>query len=570
MDDGRFESLLIYRQKALEKWVDNPEANASRRAFEAMLGTLSRTKESIGRATRLAMDCAKYGMADEVVDLLLQHLEAESSLHRRVDLFFLVDSITQCSRGQKGGFEDIYPSAVQVVLPRLLSAAAPSGNAARENRRQCLKVLRLWLERKTLPESIVRRHVQELDSLDNGSITTAYSRRPPRTERALNDPIREEGMLVDEYGSNTSFQLPGFLMPRMLEDEEEGSATDEKSFEALTPEQDPEIFYEQGTTPTYATEKRRHILEDVDGELEMEDVAPCEVEMNSAYNIAGNDAASHSQFDQHPSLPFAPPLPEDMPPFPPPLPSSPPPMAPPPPPLPPPVPPIPSAVSHSFADTADSHLYMSTHTMQNHLPQSIGQEQSTPNPNSMSVDTMPYYAPGYRDSSIRMLRPTSSFSSSSCYLNLPGSHPSSQAGNNAQQSSGAPLPNKAYHLQPPPPTVSNQFSYVQAEKRFHFVHDMHGGSFYDDRSGMRGSQHEIDESCRFSAPVHSGPVHSDNAEASYQPASYYALPSETTPIPSRAWSFPPRTSNHWHSVLASRPSLENPIPRVNGGAVSGK
>ena len=33
----------------------------------------------------------------------------------------------------------VYPSAIQAVLPRLLSAAAPPGSIAQENRRQCLK-----------------------------------------------------------------------------------------------------------------------------------------------------------------------------------------------------------------------------------------------------------------------------------------------------------------------------------------------------------------------------------------------------------------------------------------------
>lgn len=42
------------------------EAAVSRDAFEGMIETLSRTKESIGRATRLAIDCAKYGIASEV------------------------------------------------------------------------------------------------------------------------------------------------------------------------------------------------------------------------------------------------------------------------------------------------------------------------------------------------------------------------------------------------------------------------------------------------------------------------------------------------------------------------
>lgn len=42
------------------------EAAVARDAFEGMIETLSRTKDSIGRATRLAIDCAKYGIASEV------------------------------------------------------------------------------------------------------------------------------------------------------------------------------------------------------------------------------------------------------------------------------------------------------------------------------------------------------------------------------------------------------------------------------------------------------------------------------------------------------------------------
>lgn len=39
-----------------------------------------------------------------------------------------------------GGAGDVYPSLIQAVLPRILYAAAPPGNSAWENRRQCLKV----------------------------------------------------------------------------------------------------------------------------------------------------------------------------------------------------------------------------------------------------------------------------------------------------------------------------------------------------------------------------------------------------------------------------------------------
>ena len=38
----------------------------------------------------------------QAIDIIVEHLEKESNLYKRVDLFFLVDSITQCSRNQKG------------------------------------------------------------------------------------------------------------------------------------------------------------------------------------------------------------------------------------------------------------------------------------------------------------------------------------------------------------------------------------------------------------------------------------------------------------------------------------
>lgn len=112
----------------------------------------------------------------QVVELLIRKLESETSFHRKVDLFFLVDSITQCSHNHKGmyacarflpcmlKFESLcfrqfslallflivakisgiagssYIPTVQSALPRLLGAAAPPGVGARENRRQCLKV----------------------------------------------------------------------------------------------------------------------------------------------------------------------------------------------------------------------------------------------------------------------------------------------------------------------------------------------------------------------------------------------------------------------------------------------
>lgn len=52
--------------------------------------------------------------------------------------------------------------------------------------------------------------MRELDSLGDSSSAGPYSRRSSRTERALDDPVREmEGMLVDEYGR---FELGLFVL----------------------------------------------------------------------------------------------------------------------------------------------------------------------------------------------------------------------------------------------------------------------------------------------------------------------------------------------------------------------
>ncbi|KAK8560755.1 hypothetical protein V6N13_026191 [Hibiscus sabdariffa] len=331
------------------------EASVARDAFEGMIETLSRTKESIGRATRLAIDCAKYGIANEVVELLIRKLETEPSFHRKVDLFFLVDSITQCSHSQKGIAGASYIPTVQTALPRLLGAAAPPGASARENRRQCLKVLRLWLERKILPESILRRYMDDIGVSNDDTVSGFSLRRPSRAERAIDDPIREmEGMLVDEYGSNATFQLPGLLSNAFEDDEEDlsdrpcGEPVDASPLETTQTSTELEVCK---VTPS---DRRHCILEDVDGELEMEDVSAhqkddrpsftkdtLEREMQQLDNDKIMEPGSNNP-DRCPPLPEgSPPLPPDSPPPPPPLPPSPPPPPPPSSPSPPPPPPPP-------------------------------------------------------------------------------------------------------------------------------------------------------------------------------------------------------------------------------------
>ncbi|XP_061336679.1 ENHANCER OF AG-4 protein 2-like [Gastrolobium bilobum] len=325
------------------------EAAVARDAFEGMIETLTRTKESIGRATRLAIDCAKYGIANEVVELLIRKLENETSFHRKVDLFFLVDSITQCSHNQKGIVGASYIPIVQGGLPRLLAAAAPPGASARENRRQCLKVLRLWLDRKIFPESVLRRYMDDI-GVSNDDVTTSFSlRRPSREERSVDDPIREmEGMLVDEYGSNATFQLPGFLSSHVFEEDEDDFPSN------ASPADTNHTLVDSETSTVTPNDKRHCILEDVDGELEMEDVSghPKDekpVLLNSSsevdFQLRGSDMilapASNISAEIPGILEGSPPLPLDSPPPPPPLPSSPPPLppllSPSPPPAPPPL-----------------------------------------------------------------------------------------------------------------------------------------------------------------------------------------------------------------------------------------
>jgi hypothetical protein len=62
----------------------------------------------------------------QVVELLIRKLEGETSFHRKVDLFFLVDSITQCSNNQKG--ENMYFIECRFVAFIMNSLVSLSGS----------------------------------------------------------------------------------------------------------------------------------------------------------------------------------------------------------------------------------------------------------------------------------------------------------------------------------------------------------------------------------------------------------------------------------------------------------
>ncbi|CAO2186536.1 unnamed protein product [Urochloa humidicola] len=337
------------------------DAAIARDALEGMIETLSRTKDSIGRATRHAIECSKYGIAGEIVELLLRKLESEPNLHRRIDLLFLVDSITQCSHSQRGVAGASYVSTVQAALPRLLGAAAPPGAGARENRRQCLKVLRLWLERKIMPEDILRKYMGDIEVPNDDTRASFMLKRPSRAERSVDDPIREmDDMLVDEYGSNATFELSGILSTKIFEDDDDFPRNNGSSPFISQPVESDDIREAEDTTAPASVEEQIIRSENVTTDAATE----------SALELPGNQQADGTILIEHvcsqepgselelidrnepPPLPDGPPpLPSDSPPPPPPLPPSPPPATPPPPPLspasppPPPPPPLPSGPS---------------------------------------------------------------------------------------------------------------------------------------------------------------------------------------------------------------------------------
>ncbi|CAN6874327.1 unnamed protein product [Brassica oleracea] len=406
------------------------EAAISRDAFEGMIETLSRTKESIGRATRQAIQCAKHGIASEVVELLIRKLESEPLFRRKVDLFFLVDSITQCSHSQKGIAGALYIPTVQAALPRLLGAAAPSGTGARENRHQCRKVLRLWLERKIFPDSLLRRYIGDI-STSGGDATAGFTlRRPSRSERSVDDPIREmEGMLVDEYGSYASFQLPGFLSSHTFgegEEDEDFPTTSreventhiEEPAHALgkleardssgdkTPcvleavngvrEMDDASYQPRDEEPSYdsSSDKPHCVLEVGNGVREMEEVSyqPRVEEPSYACGTgAREDSPTATTATELPPFPEgSPPLPHETPPSPPPLPPSPPPSSPLPPPSSPPQLPPPPPLSQQRSPPPLAPLPP---------PQSIATPQSSiiqpSKPRYPSLPLQPGFAPPY-------------------------------------------------------------------------------------------------------------------------------------------------------------------------------
>lgn len=140
--------------------------------------------------------------------------------------------------------------------------------------------------------------------------------------------------------SNATFQLPGLLGAHVFEDEDDIPNSLYKVSMNDLPAESGIASEETDTCAFTPSDRNHHILEDVDGELEMEDVS---ASSKDEKGVSGNEPLSLDQWHQTerssesiqnmlPPLPVDPPLPLDSPPPPPPLPPSPPPSPPPPPP----------------------------------------------------------------------------------------------------------------------------------------------------------------------------------------------------------------------------------------------
>lgn len=155
--------------------------------------------------------------------------------------------------------------------------------------------------------------------------------------------------------SNATFQLPGFLSSHVFEDDDEEDLPSSTCKEAAhaSPVEQIRASAELDACAVTPNDRRHCILEDVDGELEMEDVSGNPKDESGSFETDSQQTESDrildpasNNFSELPPLPEgSPPLPPDSPPPLPPLPSSPPPPPPPSspsPPPPPPPPPLPS------------------------------------------------------------------------------------------------------------------------------------------------------------------------------------------------------------------------------------
>ena len=69
--DDKILDVGMHHQNKSEERTNIAEVKAALASLELRLGSLARTKESIGRTTRIAVDCIKFGCASEVLSFFV-------------------------------------------------------------------------------------------------------------------------------------------------------------------------------------------------------------------------------------------------------------------------------------------------------------------------------------------------------------------------------------------------------------------------------------------------------------------------------------------------------------------
>ena len=74
--------------------------------LHSFLDTLNRAKDSIGKVTRFVMEPRRSAQREEMIEVVVKRMESEEFVHKKGDLWLLLDSITQLTAKEcenKGG-----------------------------------------------------------------------------------------------------------------------------------------------------------------------------------------------------------------------------------------------------------------------------------------------------------------------------------------------------------------------------------------------------------------------------------------------------------------------------------
>ncbi|KAK9821041.1 hypothetical protein WJX74_004804 [Apatococcus lobatus] len=135
--------------------------------MKAQLTRLIRTKDSIHRATTVALEGAALGAAPRIIRTIAEQLKDARTPAKRIDLFYLVDSIAQVSQKAKDGNKETGPESLAgKAFARVIAAALPhfipALAADPETFEKARKVLSIWRDRGVLQASVLKPALDDL------------------------------------------------------------------------------------------------------------------------------------------------------------------------------------------------------------------------------------------------------------------------------------------------------------------------------------------------------------------------------------------------------------------------